>query len=361
MAGAVGRFGADQAVVAVVAVAADDVTAFAAPFFHQVAGRVVNISRAAEPEVVDRVELAGGVVIVTAAEHAGFVLPLGLMLDQAAHRVVVVLADQLALLAMAFQAEFVETVPAEDLAVQLDVLQIAALIIVVVDALAAWRGGRAAPAQRVVGVGDDAVALLFFADLAEDVVVQVELAVRIAGVMQTPQRVVAVFADQAVPAGLFQQAAQGIALELRQQPVALAQIDIAALGVGVQAAGRVVAVVLVAAVEADFFDQVFVSVVTQLIAFALGVAQADQVAFAVVVIAHDASVGFDALADLRQAVGVAVFGGAAGRVGEMGQKAGGIVFELADAAVGGFGGDEPAQRVVLVLAGGLPALARRRR
>jgi len=224
------RFGADQAVVAIVLVAGDDVAGLAALFFGQVAGGVVVVVAVAHHQqavafdaagfgagaqqvagrIVDEAfrakafatdQAGGGVVVVLAAAlaqvvqfaefsgrivavlatdqrrlaFAGDTLP-----QQAAQRIVVVVGVEWALAAADFPAQIVVAVAGKGLAVEFDAVQVA-LAETVVDAVPVRGFGVDAPAQQVVFVADDGAVLVFLVDLAQGVVAEQHQAVGIFG------------------------------------------------------------------------------------------------------------------------------------------------------------------------------------
>ena len=82
-------------------------------------GGVVKVAGGSLPEVVECGEPAGGVVGVTASdERVGAALQSGLLVEQSSCRVVVVAADELALLPGGFLPQFVELVPGYCFAVE---------------------------------------------------------------------------------------------------------------------------------------------------------------------------------------------------------------------------------------------------
>ena len=135
----------DEAVVAVILIAGDELPTRATAFFNQVAR--VKVTGAPLPEVVECGEPAGGVVGVAAADdRVGAALRSGLLVEQAPCRVVGVAADEMALLAGGLLPEFVELMPGQGFAVEVDGLHPALRVVLVID-----------PAP-VRGDGDDPVA-----------------------------------------------------------------------------------------------------------------------------------------------------------------------------------------------------------
>ena len=152
----------------------DEVFGVFAAHFGQAVEWVVGVAFLPFAAVAEQAEVAVGVVsVVASVQRVGVDVATGVQLAdgvvlQSALFVVVVVADQMALLADGFQTRFV-AVAGEALAVEVDGFEGAAFLVVVVQAVAVWQAAAAELAECVVLVAQGGPALV----LADEAVLQV--------------------------------------------------------------------------------------------------------------------------------------------------------------------------------------------
>ena len=355
--------------------------------FENPAQLVVGVMGGAASEVGAADEVAGFVVAVAAFDEGagtGGALALGALASEPAHGVVVEPADECALGPLGFAVQPVAFDVGDGLAVEGDMVQMAAAVIKGADLLAVGQCGLEAVAVGVVLVGDAGLAAVvgegFAGDPAEGVVGVFEAAVAVAGADEAVAAhiaggvVVETGADSAVvfvPGTVFFNFAAGFFDELTQQ-VAGEVVDVPDFGqdgaagvlsvapVGVfqaavfgllrQLSCGIVGVGGDFAVPAGFADEAVGVVVVEQVVFAVFVGEPGEAAGGVVGVGEAVAQGVGAL--FGQAVFVeGVAGLAAQGVGMAGQAVQCVVAEMFAAAVGMVGADVVAVFVIMITGG----------
>ena len=278
----------------------------AAANVDQAIERVVVVAAIAFAAVVDAGEVAVGVVGVATLEQVAVLLADAVCL-QAALFVVLVLAEQQALLALLFPTG-AELVSGQARAIEVDAAQLTAGLVAVIEFAAVREAAVFELADAVVLVTQGAPALVFGDQAVLQVVFIGERPVAVVDVYEATEGVVAVVNFLAIGQGFHQQAASGIALVLSDQFTAV----VAELGFLQQLAVEVVFISGATTVETGFLLDQAVGVVIEVVVLATFVFDlGQQQARVVVAIAQLAAVRIDPAADQVQAIGVFVAGHAA--------------------------------------------------
>lgn len=243
------------------------------------------------------------------------------MADQAAQAVVVAGAVQAALAALAFAMQVVSLEVADDLPIDIDLVQVAAAVVQVVDGAAIGQHGRCAVAQRVVAVGQRGGYAVagggFLRQAAQRVVAELDVAEGVFYSGQLAQGGVLV-AGGGFANALLQHAPSSVALVVGGDGLWLA----GGVGFAEQLAGGVVLVVNLFAVKAGFFHQSVALVVAKGIGCAVFINESGQALGAVVFVLQAVAQRVDSF-DGQTINAQVVLGGLACRVG-VGYQAGRI-------------------------------------
>jgi len=332
----------------------------------QAVQRVVVVTARALAAVFDAGEVATGVVAVAPLVQRALALA-DLVGEKPALFVVLVLAEQLALLALAFPAE-AELVAGQALAVQVDGAEFAARPVAVVEGAAIREPAMAQPPQGVIAVLQGRPALVFAGQAVLQVVLVGQRPFAVVHAHQAAQGIVAIVDLAVVGLRSDQQAARGVALVAGDEFAAV----LAILGLLQQVPVEVVGIGASAPVETGFPADKATGVVVEAVQLATLVLDlAEQQPGVVIAVAQLAAVGVDAPGDEVQAtvvfvtghpaelialrrhlaVGV-VFVGAAGapRQGDLAQAAQGIPLEPGDGALFVLAGDLAAEYVIAIAA-----------